>query len=116
MPRQRTEAGSVRSSLTVQRVLVEKWRWSIIKGPGHEPLPATVIAALLALVLPAEQRELITAADEHGLRVQGNSGAPGELWGDLSESEGNIVATRVGVIAHEIIRTARSAETGQILH
>ena len=50
------------------------------------------------------------------MRVQGNSGAPVGLWDDLSESEGNIVATRVGVIAHEIIRTARSAETGQILH
>ena len=116
MPRQRTEAGSVRSSLTVQRVLVEKWRWSIIKGPGHEPLPATVIAALLALVPPGRTTRINGAADEHRMRVQGNSGAPVELWGDLSESEGNIVATRVGVIAHEIIRTARSAETGQILH
>jgi len=36
--------------------------------------------------------------------------------GATSEGEGNIVATRVGVIAHEIIRTGRSAETGQTLH
>ena len=31
----------------------------------------------------------------------------GKLWGDLSESEGNVVVTRVGVIAHEIIRIGR---------
>lgn len=30
----------------------------------------------------------------------------GKLWGELTEGEGNIVATRVGVIAHEIIRTS----------
>ena len=36
----------------------------------------------------AEQHELMVAADEHRMRVQGNSGAPVELWGDLSESEG----------------------------
>ena len=40
----------------------------------------------------------------------------GKLWGELSEGEGNIVAARVGAIAHEIIRTGRSAETGQTLH
>ena len=40
----------------------------------------------------------------------------GKRWGELSESEGNIVAMRVGVIAHEIIRTGRSAETEQTLH
>ena len=37
----------------------------------------------------------------------------GKLWGELTEGEGNIVAARAGVIAHEIIRTGRSAETGQ---
>jgi len=40
----------------------------------------------------------------------------GKLWGELTEGEGNIVASRVGVIAHEIIRTGRSEETGQTLH
>ena len=40
----------------------------------------------------------------------------GKLWGELTESERNIVATRVGVVAHEIIRTGRSSETGQTLH
>ena len=67
-----------------------------------------VIAALLALVLPAEERELIPRLTGHGFRVQGRSGAPGRSsWGELSEGEGNIVATRVGVIAHEIIRIGR---------
>jgi hypothetical protein len=27
----------------------------------------------------------------------------GKLWGELSEGEGNIVAARVGAIAHEIV-------------
>ena len=36
-----------------------------------------------------------------------------KLWGELSESEGNIVATRVGVIAREILGTGRAAETGK---
>jgi len=40
----------------------------------------------------------------------------GKLWGELSEGEGSIVAARVGIIAHEITRTGRSAETGQTLH
>jgi len=40
----------------------------------------------------------------------------GKLWGELTEGEGNIVASRVGVIAHEIIRTGRLEETGQTLH
>ena len=40
----------------------------------------------------------------------------GKLWGDLSEGESNIVATRVGAIAREILGTGRSAETGETLH
>ena len=39
----------------------------------------------------------------------------GKLWGELTEGEGNIVASRVGV-SHEIIRTGRLEETGQTLH
>jgi len=38
-----------------------------------------------------------------------------KLWGDLTESESNIVATRVSVIARDILGTGRSAETGETL-
>ena len=75
-----------------------------------------VVAALLALVLPTEQRELIPRLTDVVCACKGVVEHRGKLWGDLSEGEGNIVATRVGVIAHEIIRTGRSAETGQTLH
>ena len=74
-----------------------------------------LVAALLALVLPAQQRELIprltdmVSACKGVVEHRGSSGA-------TSEGEGNIVATRVGVIAHEIIRTGQSTETGQTLH
>ena len=74
-----------------------------------------VIAALLAL-LPAESRHLIPRLTDMVSACKGVVEHRGKLWGDLSEGEGNIVATRVGVIAHEIIRTGRSAETGQTLH
>jgi len=40
----------------------------------------------------------------------------GKLWGELTEDESNIVVARVGVIAREIMRTGRSAETGETLH
>ena len=75
-----------------------------------------LVAALLALVLPAQQRELIPRLTDMVSACKGVVEHRGKLWGDLSEGEGNIVATRVGVIAHEIIRTGRSAETGQTLH
>jgi len=75
-----------------------------------------VIAALPALVLPAKQHPLIPRLTDMVSACKGVVEHRGKLWGDLSESEGNTVATRVGVIAHEIIRTGRSAETGQTLH
>ena len=75
-----------------------------------------VVAALLALVLPTEQRELIPRLTDMVRACKGVVEHRGKLWGELSEGEGNIVATRVGVIAHEIIRTGRSEETGQTLH
>ena len=71
---------------------------------------------LLALVLPADQHALIPKLTDMVSACKGVAEHRGKLWGDLSESEGDIVATRVGVIAHEIIRTGRSAETGQTLH
>jgi hypothetical protein len=40
----------------------------------------------------------------------------GKLWGDLTEGESSIVATRVGVIAREILGTGRAAESGESLH
>ena len=75
-----------------------------------------VVAALLTLVLPPEQRELIPRLTDMVSACKGVVEHRGKLWGELTEGEGNIVATRVGVIAHEIIRTGRSAETGQTLH
>ena len=75
-----------------------------------------VIAALLALVLPAPMHELIPRLTDMVSACKGIVEHRGKLWGELSEGESNVVATRVGVIAHEIIRTGRSAETGQTLH
>jgi hypothetical protein len=75
-----------------------------------------VIGTLLELVLPPEQRELIPRLTAMVSACKGVVEHRGKLWGELTEGEGNIVATRVGVIAHEIIRTGRSAETGQTLH
>jgi len=75
-----------------------------------------VVAALLTLVLPAEQHELVPRLTDMVSACKGVVEHRGKLWGELSEGEGNIVATRVGVIAHEIIRTGRSEETGQTLH
>jgi len=74
-----------------------------------------VIAALLALVLPEEQRELIPRLTDMVSACKGVVEHRGKLWGELTEGEGNIVATRVGVIAREILGTGRSAETGETL-
>jgi len=62
---------------------------------------------LLTLVLPAEERELIPRLTGMVFGCKGVAEHRGKLWGDLSESEGNVVVTRVGVIAHEIIRIGR---------
>ena len=62
---------------------------------------------MLALVLPAEPRELIPRLTGMVFGCKGVAEHRGKLWGDLSESEGNVVVTRVGVIAHEIIRIGR---------
>jgi hypothetical protein len=75
-----------------------------------------VVAALLALVLPAEQHELIPRLTDMVSACKGVVEHRGKLWGELSEGEGNIVAARVGIIAHEIIRTGRADETGATLH
>ena len=74
-----------------------------------------VLTALLALVLPIEQHELIPRLTDMVSACKGVVEHRGKLWGELTEAEGNIVAARVGVIAHEIIRTGQSAETGQTL-
>jgi hypothetical protein len=75
-----------------------------------------VIGALLELVLPAEQRNLIPRLTDMVSACKGVVEHRDKLWGDLTESESNIVATRVGVIAREILGTGRSAETGETLH
>jgi integrase len=75
-----------------------------------------VVAALLALALPAPVHELIPRLTDMVSACKGVVDHRGKIWGELSESECNIVATRVGVIAHEIIRTGRSEETGETLH
>jgi len=75
-----------------------------------------VLTALPALLLPAERHELIPSLTDMVSACKGVVDHRGKLCRDLSEGEGNIVAARVGIIAHEIIRTGRSAETGQMLH
>ena len=75
-----------------------------------------VIGTLLELVLPAEKRELIPRLTDMVSACKGVVEHRGKLWGDLSEEESNIVATRVGVIAREILGTGRAAETGETLH
>ena len=75
-----------------------------------------VIGTLLKLVLPAEQHALVPRLTDMVSACKGVVEHRGKLWGELTEGEANIVATRVGVIAREIIRTGRSSETGQTLH
>lgn len=75
-----------------------------------------VVAALLALVLPAEQHELIPRLTDMVSACKGVVEHRGKVWGELTEGEGNIVATRFGVIAREILGTGRAAETGEPLH
>jgi hypothetical protein len=75
-----------------------------------------VIGTLLEFVLPAEQRDLIPRLTDMVSACKGVVEHRGKLWGDLTEGEGNIVATRVGVIAREILGTGRAAETGETLH
>jgi len=82
-----------------------------LNGPS-----ATVIGTLLELVLPPEQRHLIPRLTDMVSACKGVVEHRGKLWGDLSEGESNIVATRVGVIAREILGTGRAAETGETLH
>ena len=74
-----------------------------------------VIGTLLELVLPAEQRNLIPRLTDMVSACKGVVEHRGKLWGELSEGESNIVATRVGAIAREILGTGRSAETGETL-
>ena len=72
-----------------------------------------VLGTLLELVLPAEQRNLIPRLTDMVSACKGVVEHRGKLWGELSEGESNIVATRVGAIAREILGTGRSAETGE---
>ncbi len=71
------------------------------------------VAALLMLVLPPEQRELIPRLTDMVCACKGVVERRGKLWGRVDRGRGE---HRGGVIAHEIIRTGRSAETGQTLH
>ena len=75
-----------------------------------------VIGTLLELVLPPEKHDLIPRLTDMVLACKGIVEHEGKLWGMLNESESNIVAARVGAVAREIIRTGRSAETGETLH
>ncbi len=75
-----------------------------------------VIGTLLELVLPAGQHELIPRLTDMISACKGVVEHRGKLWGDLTEGESSIVATRVGVIAREILGTGRAAETGESLH
>ena len=69
-----------------------------------------VVAALLALVLPTEQRELIPRLTDMVCACKGVVEHRGKLWGDLSEEEANVVAHRVGAIASTITETYRSVD------
>jgi hypothetical protein len=75
-----------------------------------------VIGTLLELVLPPDRRDLIPRLTDMVSACKGVVEHRGKLWGELSEGESNIVATRVGVIAREILGTGRAAETGEALH
>ena len=81
---------------------------------GQSQLP-DVIAALLALVLPAEQHELIPRLTGMVAECKGVSEHRGKLWGELSEIEGNVVANKVGVIAREILGTGRPQQRREIV-
>jgi hypothetical protein len=76
-----------------------------------------VIAKLLLVALPGElgiaARELVKRVIEHP------DVAPhaDKLWGELSESEGNIVAREVGLVARDVIVGAGStSSSGEHLH
>jgi len=75
-----------------------------------------VIGLLLELVLPPERLDLVPRLTDMVCSCKGIVEHKGKLWGMLTESESNIVATRVGVIAREILGTGRAAETGETLH
>jgi len=75
-----------------------------------------VIEALLKLVLPPEKHSLVPRLTDMVSGCKGIVEHKGKIWGMLTESERNIVATRVGVIAREILGTGRAAETGETLH
>jgi hypothetical protein len=74
-----------------------------------------VVAALLALVLPAERHELIPRLTDMVSACKGVVEHRGKLWGELTEGREHRRHPR-RVIAHEIIRTGQSSETGQTLH
>jgi integrase len=63
-----------------------------------------------ALVLPAPVHELIPKLTDMVSGCRGVAQHRGKLWGELTEGEENIVAARVGVIAHEIIRRDRAED------
>jgi len=74
-----------------------------------------VVAALLALVLPPDQRGLIPRLTDMVSACKGVVEHRGKLWGELTEGREHRRHPR-RVIAHEIIRTGQSSETGQTLH
>jgi hypothetical protein len=75
-----------------------------------------VIGTLLEVVLPPDRRDLIPRLTDIVSACKGVVEHRGKLWGELSESESNIVATRVGVIAREILRIGGVAEDRETWH
>jgi len=69
-----------------------------------------VVGTLVELILPASQRELIPRLTDMVSACKGVVEHRGKL---LTEGESNIVATRVGVIAREILGTGRAVEKGE---
>ena len=67
-----------------------------------------VIAALLALVLPAPQHEMIPQLTGIVAACKGVAEHRGKRWGDLTEAEENAVAHKVGALAREILGTGRA--------
>lgn len=76
-----------------------------------------VIARLLLAALPADFR---AAAPDLVDRVAAHPEvAPhiGKRWSDLTESEGNLIAREVGLVAHDVVAGAASiGQSGEHLH
>ena len=70
-----------------------------------------VIASLLRLVLPRERHALIPQLTGVVGGYQGVVEHRGKRWGELTKPESDRVAHLVGVIAREVLGTARESQS-----